>query len=105
MHAADFARHMGRINATQRRGKHYQRKAMLALTKRANAALIVPRGHVVGYRLPDGSVACLKQRFRSADTAGAELQRISCHASHSYIPVRAYQCDWCNGWHLTSRPH
>ncbi len=96
---------MGQINANHRRGREFHRKALRALVKRSNASLIAPRGHVIGYRMPDGSVACIKQRFRSEEAASAELLRIARHASRSYIPVRAYLCDWCGGWHLTSRQH
>lgn len=107
MRAGEFARRAARIQQEhvhgRRRGRHFHKKAMRALIKRADAALIVPRGHVVGYRMTGGGVACVKQRFRSEAAAGAELVRITRHASHGYIPVRSYLCDWCGGWHLTSR--
>jgi len=109
MRASEFARRLARIEAGKGQpfrphGAKHRRKATEALIRRANAALIVPGGRVIGYRLPDGSVACEKQRFRCRDTAEAELIRIRRDAAHSYIPVRAYLCDWCDGWHLTSRP-
>lgn len=109
MRASEFARRRARIEADKGHAfrphspKH-RRKALEALITRAGAALIVPGGRVIGYRLPDGSVACEKQRFPNEDAAGAELVRIRRDAAHSYIPVRAYACDWCSGWHLTSKP-
>ncbi len=103
--AGDFARRLGRIehNAAHGRSRAYRRKAVRALVKRAGAALIVPRGRVVGYRLPDGGVACTKQRYRSQGAADAELARIGRHAQRAYVPVRTYLCEWCGGYHLTSR--
>lgn len=104
MKAGDFARRRARIECDKApHGRGFQRKALRALVKRTGAALIVPNGKRVGYRLPDGSVACEKHRYRSRETADAELARIAVHASHAYIPVRAYRCEWCDGWHLTSR--
>lgn len=108
MRAGEFARRRARIESEMRpgfnrHGKGFRRKALRALVKRAGAAFIVPNGRRIGYRLPDGSVACEKQRFRTEDAANAELRRIAFHASHAYIPVRAYRCEWCDGFHLTSR--
>lgn len=101
MKAGEFSRRRARIESA--RGCKFQRKALRALAKRARAAIIVPNGKRIGYRLPDGSVACEKQRFHSEDAANTELTRIARQASHAYIPVRAYRCEWCSGWHLTSR--
>jgi hypothetical protein len=103
MHAGEFARRLARINFTQRRGAEFRRRATRALVKRAGARLFSAHGREVGYRMQDGSFACHKQRFRRQEAAFAELERIGIHASHAYIPVRAYQCEWCGGWHLTSR--
>jgi hypothetical protein len=108
MTPGEFARRRGRIESERGLpfrfvGKRFRRKALRALVKRAGAIRIVPNGKEVGYRMPCGGVACTKQRFRIADAAEIELQRISRHASHSHIPVRVYGCDWCGGIHLTSR--
>lgn len=109
MRAGEFARRRARIEsekgtATCRHGRSYRRKAMRALVKRAGAARIIPNGRRVGYRLPDGSVACDKQRFRTLEAAQTELARIAVHSAHAYVPVRAYLCPWCGGYHVTSRP-
>lgn len=108
MHAGEFARRRARIvsdkgGSRRLHGPRYRVKALRALVRRAGAALIIPHGRRVGYRLPDGSVACDKQRFRTERAALAELDRIHMHAAHAYVPVRAYLCNWCDGWHLTSR--
>ena len=108
MTAGEFARRRGLIefdrgDRHKARGRSFKRKALQALAKRAGAALMIPNGRRVGYRLPDGSVACEKQRFRDSTVALAELERISRHAVHAYVPVRAYHCEWCGGWHLTRK--
>lgn len=108
MKAGDFAMRLARIaqgmgDRNRNRGKGFSRKAERALAKRARAAMILPRGKFIGYRMPDGSVACMKERYRSAEAAEHELKRIAEHSGKGYIPVRAYRCDWCNGYHLTSR--
>jgi len=108
MTPGEFARRRGRIESERGLpnrivGKDFRRKALRALVKRAGAIRIVPNSREVGYRLPTGGVACAKQRFRVANAAEIELQRINRHASHSHIPVRVYRCDWCGGIHLTSR--
>lgn len=108
MNARDFARRVARITAGagdrhRNRGKGYKRKALDALARRVGAALIVPRGRFIGYRLPGGAVVCLKERFHSESDATFELDRIAEQSAHAYIPVRAYKCPWCAGYHLTSR--
>lgn len=108
MRAGEFARRRARIESERGlrfrpHSKHYRRKALRALVRRAGAALIIPHGREVGYRMPDGSVACIKHRFRTFEAADAELHRITRHAAHSYVPVRVYACDWCDGFHLTSK--
>lgn len=103
MRASEFARRAGRIESASGRGRRFRRRAMRALVKRAGAARIVPNGNRVGHRLPDGSVACLKKRYRTEAAAADELSRIRTHARGDYVPARAYECEWCGGWHLTSR--
>lgn len=108
MKAGDFARRAAQIEHGDgwrncNRGKGFRRKALRALAKRAGAALILPRGKFVGYRMPNGSVACLKERYRSAESADLVLCCVAMHSTHQHVPVRAYRCEWCGGYHLTSR--
>lgn len=53
-----------------------------------------------------------KRRFRDRHDAGLELRRLSHQRSsldaqsivHGIRVVRAYRCEHCAGWHLTSQP-
>lgn len=76
---------------------------MRYLVRRLRGVPIVANGKLIGHRFPDGSVACVKRRFRALALALLELERIA-HTDHGpHIPVRAYRCEWCFGWHLTSQ--
>lgn len=101
MHATEFARCMARIER-QIRGQR-RVTAMRALRKRAHARPVYSHGRVIAYRMPDGSIACVKQRFVCESSALAMLASIRRTATNSHIPVRAYLCEWCGGWHLTSK--
>lgn len=105
MRASDFARHLSRIHSRAKHGGSTARanRCARALIRRTGAAPIIHAGKVIAYRLPGGSIACEKQRFRDPESAGVELARIRRTSAHSYIPVRAYRCDLCGGWHLASK--
>jgi hypothetical protein len=48
-----------------------------------------------------------KVRFRKESQALQELARIQEIAEYAVmdkVPVRAYSCSSCDGWHLTSQP-
>lgn len=45
-----------------------------------------------------------KRRFRDHPSAVAALRRTG-SSSREVRPVRAYECDRCQGWHLTSWEH
>lgn len=45
---------------------------------------------------------CGKRRFRDHSEAVSALQRIDAREGE-LAPVRAYECDRCHGWHLTSQ--
>lgn len=44
-----------------------------------------------------------KRRFRSQCEAIAALHTLSIRSTREDIPVRAYACKRCNGWHLTKQ--
>jgi hypothetical protein len=49
--------------------------------------------------------SCGKRRFRDKQQALRALRTLQRVGSRQKIPVRAYQCPACNGWHLTSKAH
>jgi hypothetical protein len=70
---------------------------------RVGAAAIIEGNRVVGYRMRDGSVACVKVRYRDEVEAKLDLLRIAAAPNHGHKPIRVYRCPWCAGWHSTSR--
>jgi hypothetical protein len=104
MNAADFARRRALIEVRHHgRGKKY-RKALAHLITEASAALVVLHRKVVGYRLPNGEMVCIKARYRDEASAQTDIRRIQ-ESNHSgqRAPQRAYWCSHCRGWHLTSQ--
>lgn len=49
--------------------------------------------------------ACGKRRFRDGDEAKIALSTIRSAGAEvrAKTPVRAYECETCKGWHLTSQ--
>lgn len=43
-----------------------------------------------------------KTRFRSQSEAIHSLHRFQKTSVREVVPKRVYQCEFCNGWHLTS---
>jgi len=102
MNAAEFARRRSRIER-QHNGKRRQRE-LAHLVRDARAALVILDRKVVGYRLPNGEMVCVKERHRSEDDATADMLRIQAANWNGHrVPVRAYPCPYCHGWHLTSQ--
>ncbi|PZQ21142.1 MAG: hypothetical protein DI569_12820 [Sphingopyxis macrogoltabida] len=99
-----FARQRARIIARARSDSHAKRA--IAHLAREAGALPVKAGHkLLGHVLPDGFTVCEKRRYASEGAAIAELTgvRAFAHLQPHKTPVRAYACDHCRGWHLTSR--
>lgn len=105
MHASTFARKRARIERRAGDRPALLRKAMAHLLHDAGAAEIIIRGQLVGWRMQDGTVVCVKRRYRDWLQAQLELQNIAKHSRHAHVPVRVYHCPWCGGFHLTSREH
>lgn len=76
---------------------------MRMLLRRLRGVPIIVGGKIIGHRFPDGSVACVKRRYRTMVLAAEDLDRIARTDHDHYIPVRAYRCQWCFGFHLTSQ--
>lgn len=52
-------------------------------------------------------MACTKRRFPTAEAANAKLDAIDKERPRRpgrKLPIRAYKCPRCMGWHLTSQP-
>jgi hypothetical protein len=58
------------------------------------------RRHVKRRRACNG-----KFRYRDEPQARADLARIRAASTRTKVPVRAYFCLACNGWHLTSEEY
>ena len=103
MNADRFAQHMAKIERRLAHSPSRTRNAIRRMARHEGAALVIAGGKVVGYRLKNGSVVCRKFRYRDQSHALADLTRIANEATNKHIPVRAYPCPHCRGWHLTSR--
>ena len=103
MHASTFNRERQRIERRSRGKVAKVRRALHQLVQRAGAATIIEGNRIVGYRMRDGSVACLKIRYRTDVDAQLDMLRIQALPTVGHKPIRAYRCPWCHGYHLTSR--
>lgn len=104
MNAAEFARRRGRIEHQAGRKHSWRVKAMRQLVNDAHAILVVAGGKIVGWHLPSGETVCMKQRFRDEGAATFQLGQIArTDGARLKRPVRAYACQFCGGWHLTSK--
>jgi hypothetical protein len=45
---------------------------------------------------------CTKRRFKDHDAADRRIAEIMQQDGENHKPVRAYLCNKCDGWHLTS---
>lgn len=103
MNARDFTRQRSLINR-QYESKRQRRKAMAGLLKRSGAALVVISARHVGFRLRTGEIVCVKDRFKNERQALLAMGRIQeAELDGVRVPKRAYQCQRCLGWHLTSQ--
>jgi hypothetical protein len=103
MNAREFIKQRAKIGSHKDRAK-WQRKAFDKLLREAGAAPIVMMKRVVAYQLANGEIVCTKQRFKDEPAAVKTLQMIhSEHQPRVHEPVRAYPCQHCKGWHITSQ--
>lgn len=103
MHASDFNRERRRIERQSRGKLSHEKRALKQLVARTRAIAIIEGHRIIGYRMPDASVACVKIRYRDESAAVLDLVRIAGMPHHAHKPVRSYRCPWCFGYHLTSR--
>lgn len=103
MHARQFTRERHRIERQAGGKQRHADAALRHLVRRTGAIAVIANHRIVGYRMRDGSVACMKQRYRTFIDAQQDLTRIQRIARHTHVPVHVYRCQWCAGFHLTSR--
>lgn len=104
MRASEFARQRARINRRARGRQAFASKALEHLARDADATPLRTHGRIVAWALPNGGVVCVKERLRDGHQAFAELERIALQTPKGdHIPIRAYRCTFCGGWHLTSQ--
>lgn len=57
-------------------------------------------------KLPKGDRSCPTQKLRLPDHSAAVFKMRSLRYNHpdrEYVPIRAYKCDLCDGWHISSK--
>lgn len=103
MNAHQFIRQRVRIEQRFAPGRKRQ-DAIANLVRDARAAVILIHRKAIGYRMTTGEVVCIKHRYRTHEDAVETMAKI--HAATGgagHVPVRAYPCPYCKGFHLTSR--
>lgn len=103
MNGAQFARARALVERKPMTARR-RRRALAHLVREARAAVVIVGGKEVGFRTPDGFVVCVKRRHATMEAAQAELDDIHRFPTSrgAHVPVRAYHCPACKGWHLTS---
>lgn len=80
-------------------------QAMHRLVAESRAAIVTNGTRVAGWRLPCGTMVCVKIRYATREAADLELKMVRAMFTGGHrIPTRAYACRHCHGWHLTSQP-
>lgn len=101
MKAADFLRQRGRIDYHQeRRSPAWHRRALASLVREAEGVPVVECRRVIGWRMTDGSIACIKRRFQTVETAQDAVDAIALMEGTHPKPARPYRCPYCKGWHV-----
>lgn len=104
MNGHQFASKRGRILHRPRSERH-TRRAIERLARECGAQPVYVGRKLVAHEFPDGFVVCEKRRYRDHAAAMAELRNVHAfaHLHDHKLPGRAYQCERCGGWHVTSR--
>jgi hypothetical protein len=105
MNAAEFARRRERImHHSPGRSDDWRKRAMKRLAADAGAEPKTTRGgRIVSYRMKSGGHVCVKHRYRNETAATNALTCMQRERDGRRKPIRAYQCDHCHGWHITSQ--
>ncbi len=103
MNAGKFARQRALIEADRRRTPAWRKKALARLVAEAGAEQINTGKRLISYKMDGGKYVCVKQRFKTEEKATETIEMIFHEGSErAKKPSRAYFCNWCHGWHLTS---
>lgn len=103
MNAGEFIKRRAKIEHARTRPNWWHRRAIAALIREAGAVPVVSGRRVIAYQLASGETVCAKQRFKDEPAAARTLQMIhNEHQPRTNVPVRAYPCAHCKGWHITS---
>ncbi|HDR9259591.1 TPA: hypothetical protein QDB21_005613 [Burkholderia vietnamiensis] len=103
MNSAQFSRQRDRIAREAKSRKGYGTTAMRKLVRQARAVTVVWGKHIIGWRMPDGAMVCKKRRYATQQAAAFDMLGMQAEHGKRGMPRRAYQCEFCGGWHLTSR--
>jgi hypothetical protein len=103
MNAAQFSRQRDRIAREAKSRKGFGRPAMRKLVRDARAVTVIWGKNIIGWRMPDGVMVCRKRRYVERGAAVSDMLGIQAEHGKRGLPRRAYQCEFCGGWHLTSR--
>lgn len=105
MNAATFVKRRAKIEHQQGKPNWWRRRAQDALIREARAVPVVGGLKIVGWRLPNGETICVKRRFKDEGAAIAAMGQIRAEPfRRDHMPIRAYPCFACRGWHVTSEP-
>lgn len=102
MTAQEFARRRGRIFLA-RRSSRWLRRALKNLELEAGAKPVRYSGRLIGHQMPCGQFLCVKRRYKTEALALDALETCKSAPLEYRRERRAYQCDRCGGWHLTSK--
>lgn len=103
MNADRFAQMARKIERRLANEPRRQREAIKRMARKAGAVQVIVGGKIVGFRLRDGSMVCRKRRYRDEVEARIDMARIAATSAAKRVPVRAYHCPYCSGWHTTSQ--
>lgn len=103
MKAGEFIRRRERIERDDTRRQAYKRRALQQLEREAGAVAKVVDGKLVGWVLGSGANVCVKRRYANQAAAALAIGMIRISDGGHVRPIRFYACDYCKGWHLTSK--
>jgi hypothetical protein len=105
MNASRFQDMRRGINREFRDNPGKAAKAFAHLVRRSGATTIIINHRIIGWRMKTGEIVCAKKRFANEEQAVGKIEIIADNDPAGHVPIRAYACAECRGWHLTSQMH